>query len=78
MAQDNPGKALHIPGTTVQDIRNACQQWGWTNVEWQHCISEFLAFLSGTFGIADHSIETIEQAPDRLDEILKGRMTHGD
>ena len=74
MAQYNPGKVLHIPGTTIQDIRNACQQWGWTDVEGQHCISEFLAFLSGTFGIADHSIETIEQAPDRLDETLKGRM----
>jgi hypothetical protein len=74
MTHVNTGRALHISGTTIQNIRNACQQRGWTNAEGQHCISEFLAFLSGAFGIADHSIETITQAPNRLDETLKGRM----
>jgi len=74
MALDNPGKALHISESTITDIRKKCQQWGWTHPEGQQCVSEFLAFLWDAFGMADHSIETIEQAPDRPDEISKGKM----
>jgi len=71
MAQDGQGTALHISATTIQDIRYACQQCGWTSVKGQQCIAEFLTFLSDTFGMAKHSIETIGKAPNRLADVSK-------
>jgi hypothetical protein len=74
MTQDNPGKALHISESTIQDIRNKYQQWGWIHTDGEQCISEFLTFLWDAFGMTYHSIERIKQVPDRPDEISKEHM----